>query len=142
MTERNLTAELVALLADGKWRTPSEIVAPVHKGGIASNREKVEAALEAAPDRFVSCRGPEVGRQARARCWQLAQDAEQTEQSEQASEGVADSPAEPAIKKEAREEAPGCPCPFNGCTASRKTPERLAEHVRNVHEWEGVRCVL
>ncbi len=74
--ERDYAAEVEALLADGKWRTASEVAAPEKDGGIGASEKTVRRELKARPDRFVSRSGDaakEVGRNPRATVWQLTE---------------------------------------------------------------------
>lgn len=69
--QRDLAAELAELLADGEWRTVSELSVKRDDGGIGANRKHVTGTLEGNPERFCSRPGSELGRSARATCWQL-----------------------------------------------------------------------
>ena len=76
--ERDYLAEIVALLADGRWRTPREIAAPKDKPkpkrGIGANIDTVKTVLGEHPDTFDSRTGAaakEVGRSPQATVWQL-----------------------------------------------------------------------
>jgi hypothetical protein len=81
--QRDLVSELGELLADGVWRTESELAAPKEKGGIGANRAEVKKELEAHPDLFKYVDGDVVGRSPTARCWGLVQAPEQPEQAVQ-----------------------------------------------------------
>jgi AAA domain len=65
--ERDLVGELETLLADGTWRTQTELAAK--QDGIGANRNDVGEALEGSPERFAVVEGPRVGRHANARPW-------------------------------------------------------------------------
>jgi hypothetical protein len=72
--ERDVQAEMEALLADGKWRTVGEIAAKRTddgKGGIGAAAKNVKKILEQRPDVFQEKNGREVGRSARATVFQL-----------------------------------------------------------------------
>lgn len=71
--ERDYMAEVSELLADGKWRTVAELVAPKAEGGIGCGKAAIKG-LEDQPDRFVSRTGraaQEVGRHPNATVWGL-----------------------------------------------------------------------
>jgi hypothetical protein len=72
--ERDYLAEIVALLADGTWRTAEEVAAPKERGGIGANRDGCNALLRQHPEVFASRHGDrakEVGRSPQATVWQL-----------------------------------------------------------------------
>jgi 5S rRNA maturation endonuclease (ribonuclease M5) len=74
--ERVYEAEIMKLLADGKWRTVKEIGAPDKDGGIGAGETTIKTALTEHPDLFVSRTGREavdVGRSSRATVWQLVE---------------------------------------------------------------------
>ena len=70
---RDIPAELLALLADRKWRTLDEIRGKRDKGGIGADRETVRPILEALTLEGVLeyCVGP-AGRHPTAHCWKVA----------------------------------------------------------------------
>jgi hypothetical protein len=70
--ERDYAAEILALLADGDWRTASEIKAPVKDGGIGAKRETVNDTLGllAKAGRVEYAKGP-AGKAPTAHCWRL-----------------------------------------------------------------------
>jgi hypothetical protein len=79
--QRDYLAEIKALLADGRWRTPKEIAAPQDKPkdkrGIGANVDTVKAVLEEHPETFASRTGAaakEVERSPQATVWQLLPD--------------------------------------------------------------------
>jgi hypothetical protein len=76
--ERDLLAEIVLLLLDGKWRTVREIAA-TSKGGIGASFDAVKDLLEANPERFKSATGDAakaLGRQPTAVLWAVSQSPE------------------------------------------------------------------
>jgi hypothetical protein len=78
--ERDYLAEIVALLADGEWRTPKEIAAKkeADEPGIGAADATVKKLLETHPDTFESRTGDEakrLGRHPSATLWQLIQEA-------------------------------------------------------------------
>ena len=68
--ERDYTAEIDELFADGAWRIVKEIAATKSNGGIGAAVETVKKVLESHPEKYVSRPGGEVGRHANATCWQ------------------------------------------------------------------------
>jgi hypothetical protein len=75
--ERDLAAEIEALLTDGVPRTVQEIAASKEprsegkKPGVGANERAVKATLEGKPETFTQRPGNEVGRRKDAVCWQL-----------------------------------------------------------------------
>lgn len=69
---RDLIAETQSLLAGNTWRTAPEIAAPVGRGGIGANGDRVKALLRDNPDLFRSAKGTEHGRAPNAVLWGLA----------------------------------------------------------------------
>jgi hypothetical protein len=70
--DRDLLAEIDALLTDRGWRTVREIAAPGEKGGIGANYDAIKDLLDGHPDRFVSVTGEAakaLGRQPSAILW-------------------------------------------------------------------------
>jgi hypothetical protein len=73
--DRDYTAEIAALLADGKWRTLTEIANKRdHKEqpGIGAGKDTVRDTLKGRPDLFTERRGTDVGRSATATVYGLA----------------------------------------------------------------------
>jgi DNA invertase Pin-like site-specific DNA recombinase len=74
LDERDYVAEMKALLADGTWRTATEIALP-RDAGIGSNEKTLNPILaDASPDHFVSRTGDAaraLGRSPKAVLWQL-----------------------------------------------------------------------
>jgi hypothetical protein len=68
---RLLEEDMIKLLADGTWRTVTEIATKSSSGGIGARRKDVEACLVGNAHIFRSTSGKEVGRSARAKVWQL-----------------------------------------------------------------------
>jgi hypothetical protein len=78
--ERDLLAELVQLLSDGKARTVSEIA--TGNGGIGANKDAVKELLAHHPESFQTCTGDAakaLGRSATAVLWKVARAPEQPE---------------------------------------------------------------
>jgi hypothetical protein len=76
--ERDLLAEIVLLLLDGKWRTVREIAA-TDKGGIGASFDTVKGLLEGNPERFKSATGEAakaLGRSPTAALWGVSQSPE------------------------------------------------------------------
>lgn len=79
--ERDIHAEVVALLEDGVPRTLTEIGLPVDKGGIGAHRASIESVLEKGQDVFESVTGDAaraIGRRSNATVWRLRSDVGQT----------------------------------------------------------------
>jgi hypothetical protein len=74
--DRDPLAEMLELLADGRWRTAKEIAAPQENGGIGCNPAEVRKLLNENVERFTSRTGEEareVGRHPSATVWQVVQ---------------------------------------------------------------------
>jgi AAA domain-containing protein len=70
--ERDYAGEILAFLADGAWRTVSELERSKEKGGIGANRAKVLETLDLLTKQRVLefAEGP-AGRSSDAKCWRL-----------------------------------------------------------------------
>lgn len=73
--DRDVTAELVALMSDAQWRTVTSISASKERGGIGARRELVTTTLTTRADLFAQAPGAMVGGAGGRVYWRLRTDA-------------------------------------------------------------------
>jgi hypothetical protein len=114
--DRDYLAEIVALLADGEWRTAKEIAAPDEQGGIGAGEKTVRAILDEHTERFEGRTGEDakaLGRHPSATVWQV-----------RSGLNAPDSPT--ALTGGVEEGAARC-APLKGAPAPGRTPSARAE---------------
>jgi AAA domain len=96
--ERDLVDELETLLADGTWRTLTELASKAK--GIGANRDAVQNTLESSPERFALVETPaRVGRGPTAKPWGTAAMLRELEEREQVAQ-AAEQPEQPVDEDE------------------------------------------